>query len=643
MQNNFSSRVLVLGAMPQKATPHTHMAAGAWCFSGQEKNFPDWWQKGTGFPLPPDPYPTAEAIHAAAKSANAEVLRLSHSLGEELGKKQGHTYSSTFWEMALGPWLILCVHMLAERQRRVQDLVQLFGQEKLEVPLVPEASFSFQSTLDFMVHGVQDIAFNHYIYSRIVEALAPPTWTLTYLPAAPLHQARSSQKMRSEALQEPKRACPFSTDELRKKAKTLLRNALRALPFPRQKGFSPWQTALFSLAVLLNKGTTPNAAISYERYCQGEHTWHFPALPLIQACMPRDLAESSLPAIPVAYNKLRGMTSSFSQDDTYRLSLAAHLEGGGRLFSIQHGANYANLQSTGIIPIEYQQHAFFSWGWSGHEGEPVNAIPMVHPSLAALRNSHKEQTDSLILVGTEMSTCFYRFKSRPQSGALPLYRQGKVTFFQSLTPEVAAKAQYRPYFSVAGGLTDAEYVLQSLHTQASLTSEADTPASSASDPHITATSTGSTQAPAAQADSAYGTAIQAGTQRAITLCTGDLTEQMQRCRLLVLDHYGTTLHMALAANIPTLCFWNREQWGMERETNNILDRLAAVGILHSSPEAAAEKASAVWHNVHDWWQSQAVQEARLLWVMRYARCGAGEQPLSTWHHTWQWFSALQSV
>ena len=308
------------------------------------------------------------------------------------------------------------------------------------------------------------------------------------------------------------------------------------------------------------------------------------------------------------------MTPAFSQDDTYRLRLANLRESGCRLFSIQHGANYGNLLSVGILPFEYSQHAFFTWGWQRHQGQPVNAHPQPHPSLAAICGTHRETAPRLILVGTEMSTYTYRLKSRPLAKAMLTYRAGKITFFRSLIealrtrPEAgvlpgdpagtgpkraAPQPLYRPYFKVAGGLDDADHVRRHLPE--------------------------------------------------IGLCTGDLTAQMLGCRLLVLDHYGTTLHMALAADVPTLAFWNRREWGMERESDTVLDALQEAGILHATPEAAAQQAAAVWDAPSVWWKSPPVRAARALWLERYARVGdSPERPWGKCKLTWRWFNALRN-
>lgn len=646
-------RTLVFGSMPDGATPLTHLASGPWCFAGREDRFPGWDDAPYGpdqascgrrgappgrdkapcpgagpdsgsaaFPMPDDPYPDARSMEAEARAANGEVLRLIRLLGNEADANSGRRRSGRYWQMALGPFLLPAVHMLAERQRRVADLIARHGGEPLRLELLPEdIPFSFRSTLDFMLHGIQNTKFNHYVFSRIAEAAlaggAPPPWRVSYLPAAPLRQARDGKRQ-----------------PLAARYADRLRRLLRDLPFPRYKGFSLGQALLLSLAVLGNKGGAEDNSLDFSLYGAKGFVWRFPAEKLIRACLPLDLQKGMRSAPPgrngakdeprAKKHPLRGMTPAFSQDDAYRLRLADLRESGCRLFCVQHGANYGNLLSVGILPFEYCQHAFFTWGWTRHEGQPVNALPLPHPLLTAVCNAHRETAPRLILVGTEMSPYAYRLKSRPQAKAMLTYRAGKIAFFRTLLdafadparPEISPHSPgdparhgvsphspggpalhgpellYRPYFKVAGGLDDAEHVLARLP--------------------------------------------------GVGLCAGDLTAHMLGCRLLVLDHYGTTLHMALAADTPTLAFWNRREWGMEPESDRVLDALQEAGILHASPEAAARRAAAVWDHPAVWWKSPPVRQARALWLQRYARVGdSPEQPWSGRELTRRWFRALR--
>ena len=633
-----SPRELVFGPMPMGATPQTHIATGPWCFSGQEGLFPGWWTAdaplvageaaapqgeamGPGFALPPDPFSAPDespcdrgkspcplpsspsgipaTMPETARAANAELVRLTGLFAQELSRAAGEQHSDAFWEMALGPWLLLAVHMLAERQKRVLDLVALYGQEQLIVPVLPALpegiSFEFQSVQDFMVRGVLDRDFNHYVFSRIAEAVAPKQWKLCSLPALPSGLAGAR----------PAKATLPTLSSLRNQAKTRLAALLRDLPFPLQKGFSLPFCAGLSLAVLLNRfrPAEPDHSTPFAAYGSEPLPWVFDAPDLVRRTMPRPL-RGPYPAIPHSRNRLRGMTAAISQDDAYRLRLAAWREGGGRLFSVQHGANYGNLRCMGGSLFEYAQHAFITWGWKQHTGFPLRAVPLPHPALAALHaEGHRRKKQrlahprgnacdrgTLVLVGTEISPYSYRLKSRPLARQQVLYRSGKVDFLRALPPEIAGNTLYRPYFAVPGGLEDRDFV------QAQIPN--------------------------------------------IRPCAGDLLPHLQRCRLLALDHYGTTMLQAYAADIPTLCFWNRREWAMEPQTEALLHVLAGAGMLYEHPAEAAAKVARVWNSVEEWWYGPKVQEARARFCDQFARgpASAGQSRLFAC-----WFRGLMKI
>ena len=185
------SRELVLGPMPEHAVPESHIASGPWCFSGREEAFPGWdgspCSGSKPFPLPPDPYASGKAVAEAARAANAEALRLARLTGPLVFADIGSgPLSSRFHDLALGPYMLLVVHMLAERQKRAEDLVGIYGNESLRVALLPpDRHFAFRNCEDFKKNGVHDATFNHYVYSRILEAIAPSNWELYYTNIMP--------------------------------------------------------------------------------------------------------------------------------------------------------------------------------------------------------------------------------------------------------------------------------------------------------------------------------------------------------------------------------------------------------------------------------------------------------------------------
>jgi putative transferase (TIGR04331 family) len=88
--------------------------------------------------------------------------------------------------------------------------------------------------------------------------------------------------------------------------------------------------------------------------------------------------------------------------------------------------------------------------------------------------------------------------------------------------------------------------------------------------------------------------------------------------MAVLDYPGTTLAEVLAANIPTICFWNSEQWLLAPGAQPLFDRLKHAGILFERPEDAAIQVNAVSADIESWWQDPERQRARAEWCHTFA-------------------------
>ena len=82
---------------------------------------------------------------------------------------------------------------------------------------------------------------------------------------------------------------------------------------------------------------------------------------------------------------------------------------------------------------------------------------------------------------------------------------------------------------------------------------------------------------------------------------------------------STGLLETLSKDIPSIAFW---QNNLDHVCDSILkdyERLVDVGIIHLSPESAAEKVNEIWDNVNKWWTQESVQNARRQFCAKYAR------------------------
>ena len=575
-------RVLVLGRGSDELTVARHVLAGPWPLADVEKA-----RCGSAedFTMLQEPFADPVLLETAACQARHLMATLAPQLAGLFNERLGVNLPRSFWDMALAPWLSTALEVLVDRLHRAEALVRTFGTENLEVPLWPaQSGFKFMSTRDMTFYGVLDPDWNHWLFSRLLEGRLPPAWRAVQATAPEGVQRRGTKHEESVA-------------------RRLLRRAVFGLPFPRVKGFSAGESLVLSAALALNRGQT-DRTLPPEAYDEPAA----PPLPLgveapeilklLLTMLPASISEArhegrlpvSLPAGPPFF-KTRVVSVAACDDDTYRLRMALERGRGCRLLFIQHGGDYGYVRTSVAFPlVEYSQHAFFSWGWKRHGDMAGNIVPMPHAQLHKIRNAHHETAPTLVFVGTEMATLPYTLKSMPRTTQMFGYRNDKARFFEALPEGLQAKTLYRPYFDVPSSLCDAPWVLSRFP--------------------------------------------------AVHRCTGPLEAAMLHCRLLVLDHLGTTFAQALAANVPTVLFWRPELCRLTPEATPLVDELARTGMLFHDPAAAAHHVAAVWDNVADWWNGAELCKARAAFAEQFALTLKGDDPHQLLE---QWCATLRSI
>lgn len=93
---------------------------------------------------------------------------------------------------------------------------------------------------------------------------------------------------------------------------------------------------------------------------------------------------------------------------------------------------------------------------------------------------------------------------------------------------------------------------------------------------------------------------------------------IEKSRLYVSTYNATTFLESLAMNIPTIIFWDPNQWELRDSAAPYFARLKQAGVFHESPESAACQMVKVWDDVAGWWNQSEVQAARLYFCDRFA-------------------------
>ena len=99
-------------------------------------------------------------------------------------------------------------------------------------------------------------------------------------------------------------------------------------------------------------------------------------------------------------------------------------------------------------------------------------------------------------------------------------------------------------------------------------------------------------------------------------------DSFQKCanqsRLVVATYNCTTYCETLAANIPTLIFWDESIWQMDSSSREYFDLLKEVGIFHGNPVNAANYLNKIYADTTAWWNETSRQKARHVFCEKYA-------------------------
>ena len=72
-------------------------------------------------------------------------------------------------------------------------------------------------------------------------------------------------------------------------------------------------------------------------------------------------------------------------------------------------------------------------------------------------------------------------------------------------------------------------------------------------------------------------------------------------------------------NIPTVIYWNKAHWELNKQAKPYFELLENTGIFHATPQSAAKKMVSIWDNINHWWHSSEVQKAREVFVNQYSK------------------------
>jgi putative transferase (TIGR04331 family) len=557
------------------------MALGPWCFIGCETD--DLSAEDQSYPFI---FETADQLYASAKSAQLLARGIADRLVDDLNRRHGTAYSPRYWHHMTLPWIIHLVQLTVSYYTYIGKFIAEHGDRDFHCVIASDRfRLSYPDTQTFLHLGVRDKTFGAWVSSLVMREIAPPNWTLEPALALspPFNEARA-------AIVAPRRHSFMGTTFRRflprlrvdhvagtKISRLLFHIWLSILPVPRRARAAVPDGALMSVASI------DDCPAALKRILDQ----------LVDATMPLTLTDGyaalETAASRIPYRPGRLLVGSLPlYDDGQRIVAARAEEAGEKIVPSQHGGSYGLCKAhPDVFELEYGRKRFLTWGWEEQESEQQECrfYPVPAPGLCKVRDTYRRTNNTLILTGCRITSVPWRLCAIPRAAQWIDYRRAKLAFLGGLDDDVRDNLVYRPYLKDEEDLSDSRYVQERFP---------DT-----------------------------------------RLLPGVLEPSLLSCRLLVLDYPGSTLNFAMAANVPTVCFWDPDAWPESIQGKVFFDRFRALGMLHDSPEDAARHINEIWGDVDTWWQSDAVQATRRDFCRRYARTSR------IWW--WHWLKTLTRI
>lgn len=474
-------------------------------------------------------------------------------------KKYGYNYSINFWYDILNSYLLTLIQLIYSKEQHLFRVIEKYKNEKINVQIISDnINWQFKDTTEFIVAVAGDLLLNEWFYSRIIEKNLPENWKCEYVDKSHLYQPNKKQQ------------------QINLKSKII-----NWLVYSRSYliyGLNIYEQFILNVYLSLKlpiKNTTERKQI----ICKKTNiNLHSDIHKLISNTIPLSICNINLLVDKyLKRNYKAGKLNLGSQmltvNDNAKVLSALCYEAQEVIIGVQHGGHdYGSAKNLNFIGnTEYVHHTFITWGYKEQE-DYNNFQPLPSPLLSKLVNKHKQQNSKIILVGTKAFAHSFRFDNSLQGKQWIDYRNNKVLFIKNLSADTFSNFYYRPYFNDIGAFCDKEYYKRNIPNLKLHKSK-------------------------------------------------KFTKDLVQSNLLVLDHPGTTLNIALAANVPTICFWKKEYFHFCRQAIPFFEELEKVGILFTDQNYsinAANKVNEIADNVQEWWQQPHIQTAKNNWTQNYA-------------------------
>ncbi|MFG1691085.1 LIC12162 family transferase [Gemmatimonadota bacterium] len=492
-----------------------------------------------------------------------------------LNRVHGTSFSSRYWRIVVGPWLRYFIDILYDRFLSIQGVVE---DGRATRTTISREDLTDWVPVDFGSFGRLwgSDGWNHVIYGWLIRLLEAVPYDVQDIPSVPGPNIRldriegpikRSVKLLAAAA---RRIVPPSARKVALVASYFSPRDLARILLPLGQAPMPWYPRVGVPDLPLNGRL--RASLDLELVRNGFEEVLSRAIPLQ---MPKayleafhSLRASALDAFPRGAEVIH-TANAYSSDEGFKVWAGESVERGAKLLISQHGGMYGMglWEQTEDHQVKVSDR-FYSWGWDRTDTVNVRQLPSGN-LIRSTRLLKWTPRGKILWIFNTYPRYSYRMYSVPVAGQFRHYLADQMEFGRALTPETRRILRIRLYpkpdvdWDIRGRLVDGGF-------------------GDLIDPPL------------------------------------PFEEHVAQARLCVVTYNATTLLETLAADIPTIVFWNPTFWELRPEAQAWFDRLRGVGIMHDTPSSAAAKVEEVRDDPRSWWSDPTVEEVHRGFCEKYA-------------------------
>lgn len=557
---------------------------GEWCKKYNRKHVWGKIDSITAEPIGVIPEEKAKNLIYVQNLTRVMLEELTLALNEFHGKK----YSTRYWNILLGHWLIRYVEVAFNRYTAIlkaKEEYEISSTVSLEEYDYINATYT---SLGY-IEATNDDIWNHVFYSQVIKHVGGINFTNEEEVLRNIEcYVGPSEKENEIKVKSPFSFTAFAMDVLIKLLPFFKRNndafiINSYLPKPQEMklqlmlGQCPqlWVSPKFK-KVRINKELRSKFKLKSSGFNGFEHFLREEIGKHIPVCYFEGYQSliDQVKNLPWPKNpKFIFTSNNFDTDELFKAWTAEKTEAGTPYFIGQHGNHYGTLDGYNNWPESTTGDKFISWGW--RDGSEKN-IPATVLKIVGRKPHRPNPNGGLLLIEVYLPHRMLHWDDYYDFG---IYQEEQFEFVKALPQKIHEQLKVRLHsqFRQQEWYEDLRWKDASPNTQ-----------------------------------------LETGSARVVDLIANS--------RLVVHSYDSTGLLETLALNIPTLCFWQRGLSHLVPSAVPYYEKLRSVGIIADGPREAANFIAQNWDNIDKWWNSVEVQRARREFCEEYAR--AEKDPLN---------------